>query len=346
MSRVWTRWVEELDRTSAPLVGSKNANLGEMLRSGVPVPPGFAVTTEAYDEYLAKTGAGAEIERCWQGFGSREMTLASYEEASRGLSSLILEKDVPREIEDAIARAYEQMARSCRVVDLPVAVRSSAVAEDLPAASFAGQYDSYLNVTGVGDLMENVKRCWASIFTARAIMYRIRNRLSVLAGSMSVGVIKMVNTRSAGVCFTVHPGTGDDTKILIEANWGTGESVVQGIVVPDRFLLDKNSCTVAGKEISEKLRQVAIVESGTAEREIPDHRRAIPCISDDEAMKIAEYAKKLESHYGRPIDIEWALDDELPFPENIFMVQARPVTRVAEKKDTIDRVLDRMMDRF
>ena len=155
----WIRWLEELDQASAPLVGSKSANLGEMMKKGMPVPPGFAVTTQAYDEFLSRTGAGAEIGRYWAGFDPHAMTLASCEEASRGMAALIMERDIPREIEDAIARGYEDMERRCRAADVAVAIRSSAVAEDLPTASFAGQYESYLNVKGRHDVMENVKRC-------------------------------------------------------------------------------------------------------------------------------------------------------------------------------------------
>ncbi|MBW2609091.1 MAG: PEP/pyruvate-binding domain-containing protein [Deltaproteobacteria bacterium] len=339
-------WIEEVGEELTPLVGSKNANLGEITRMGLPVPPGFAVTTEAYDEFMAQTGAGEEIEQYLNNFPERPKTPSEYGEVSQRIKDIILPKDLPEEIQDAIDCAYDELNRKCQMTDVPMAVRSSGVAEDLPTASFAGQYDSYLNVRGKDALFEKVKRCWASLYTARSIMYREKHNLPVLAGSMGVGVQRMVTPRTAGVGFTVHPGTGDDTKILLEANWGTGESVVQGVVIPDRYVIDKETSTLEEKKISCKLRQIVIGDMGTEEQEVPENRQSLPCLSDEEALKIAEFAAVLEKSYGMPLDIEWALDDTLSFPENIFLVQARPVTKVVEKKDTIDKTLDRMMGRY
>lgn len=345
MSKNWTIWIEELGKESTPLVGSKNANLGEILRRGLPVPPGFAVTTVAYDEFMAQTGAGAEIEQYLSDFQEEPKTPTEYQDISGRIGGIINDRALPEEIKNAIECTYDEMTRKCQTADLPVAVRSSGIAEDLPTASFAGQYDSYLNVRGKIELIEKVKSCWASLFTARSIMYRIKNGLPILAGSMSVGVLKMVIARTSGVGFTVHPGTGDDAKILLEGNWGTGESVVQGIVIPDRFVIDKETWTLDEKEVSRKLRQIVIGEIGTVEQEVPEHLQSLPCLNDDEALKIAEFANVLEKSYGTPLDFEWALDDTLSFPDNIFLVQARPVTKVAEKRDTIDTILDRMMGR-
>lgn len=339
----WVAWLEEFGKEHTNLVGSKNANLGEMARMAVPVPSGFAVTTEAYTQFVEHTGAGDEIKQCISEFLREGATLNDYKEMSRRAKEITLSKAIPDEIKDAICRTYIELGRKYDMYEVPVAVRSSGVAEDLPTASFAGQYDSYLYVKGEEALLENVKKCWASFFTDRSILYRVKNNLPVLAGSISVGVQKMIDARSAGVGFTVHPGTGDDTKIMLEGNWGTGESVVQGITVPDQFIINKDRLTLNKKVISCKLRQIVQCKGGTEEQDIPEEKRSVPCLSDDEALKIAEFAKSLEKSYGMPLDIEWAIEKSLSFPRNIFLVQARPITKVAEKKDAIDRILDMMM---
>jgi pyruvate,water dikinase len=184
------------------------------------------------------------------------------------------------------------------------------------------------------------------MFTARSILYRLKNNLAVLAGAISVGVQKMVRARSAGVGFTVHPGTGDDTRILLEGNWGTGESVVQGIVIPDMFVINKETLTLEEKQINPKLKQIIIKQIGTEQQEVPEVKRLQSCLSDEEVLKIAELAKAMESSYGMPLDLEWAIDETLPFPQNVFLVQARPITRVGKKKDGIDRILDMMLSRY
>jgi pyruvate,water dikinase len=345
MAKKWIAWFDEVGKEDITLVGSKNANLGEMLRKGMPVPPGFAVTTEAFKEFMGQVGITTEIEQYLARFPDGPQTPTEFKETSEFIQGVILKRELPREVQEAIVSAYRKLNQRLGQAEVAVAVRSSGVAEDLPTASFAGQYDSYLNVRGEKELLNKVKRCWASLFTARAIMYRIKNNLPVLGILMSVGVQKMVEARSAGVGFTVHPGTGDDTKILIEGNWGTGESVVQGLVTPDIFVVDKEALTIEERGINCKLKQVAIGEKGTEECDIPADKQAIPCLSDEEAVKIAEFIKAVEQAYGIPLDLEWAVDETLPFPQSIFLVQARPVTKVAEKKDAIDRILDMILGR-
>lgn len=340
MSTKWVMWFDEFRKKATELVGSKNANLGEMLRLGLPVPPGFAITTEAYDEFMRQGKIIPEIEQYLAKFPEGPKTPADCREISQFGSDAILAKALPEEIQEAIVYAYDELSRKCQTTDVSVAVRSSGVAEDLPTASFAGQYDSYLNVRGKDALLEKVKRCWASLFTARSISYHLKNNLPLLAASMSVGVQKLVITRAAGVGFTVHPGTGDDSKIVLEGNWGTGESVVQGIVIPDRFVINKETGTLEEKEINCKLRQIVIEQMGTEERTVPAERQCLPCLSDNEALKIAEFAKTLEKSYGVPLDIEWTIEDARQFPENILLVQVRPVTKVAEKKDAVGKILD------
>ncbi|MBS3920787.1 MAG: hypothetical protein KG012_18090 [Deltaproteobacteria bacterium] len=338
-------WLDELGKEDTPLVGSKNANLGEMLRKEMPVPMGFAVTTEAYNEFVSQGGIIPEIEQFLAKFPQGPQTPRELRETSEFIEKLHMQKELPQVIQKAIINAYNKLGKRYKLTDVAVAVRSSAVAEDLPTASFAGQYDSYLNIRGKDELLNKIKRCFASLFTDRSIFYRTKNNLPILGISMSVVVQKMVEARSAGVVFSVHPGTGDETKILLEGNWGTGESVVQGLVVPDIFVIDKDSLTCVEKQINPKLKQVAIEKTGTQEQDIPANKQTCQCLDDEEIIKIAELVKVVEKAYGVPLDIEWAIDQKITFPDNIFFVQARPITKIAEKKDAIDRILDIMQSR-
>ena len=345
MAEKWILWFDEFGKDSIKRVGGKCANLGEMIKIGIPVPPGFAVTTEAYDEFLAKTGAGKEMEEYLKKFPEGARTLAEFEEVSQTIGQIIESKEILEDLKEAIVQAYDTLSQRCGIADLSVAVRSSGVAEDMPTASFAGQYDSYLNVKGKEDLLDKVRLCWASMFSARCISYRRKNELGIIGSSISVGVMKMVNGRSAGVGFTVHPSTGDDTRVVLEGSWGVGEAVVQGIVTPDTFVVNKESLVLEEKRVTEKLKQFVLKDRGTVEEDIPPEKRSIPCLNDEEAMKIAEYAKSVESHYGLPQDIEWVVDSDLPFPENTLLLQTRPVTAIVQKKSPADRLLDRMLSR-
>jgi pyruvate,water dikinase len=345
MGGQWILWFEEFGREDTKRVGSKCANIGEMAKIGISVPPGFAVTTETYDEFLAQTGAGQRIEQYLIRLPEGPQTPADHEEASQTIAGIILTTEMPKDLENAVSQAYDELCQKCQISDVAVAVRSSGVAEDLPTASFAGQYETYLNVRGKDDLLEKIRRCWASLFTKRAISYRIQNKLPVLAGSISVAVQKMVNVRSAGVGFTIHPTTGDDTKIVLEGNWGAGESVVQGTVTPDRFIVDKHTLTLTEKNISQKMRQIVLKERGVEEEDVPPDKQSVPCLTDEEALRIAELAKSVELHYGSPQDIEWAVDRDFPFPRNTFLVQTRPVTAIVKKK-TSELIVDSMLRRL
>lgn len=342
----WVLFLEDVSKEDIGLVGGKCANLGEMMKLGVPVPPGFAVTTKAYDAFLDQTGASEEMTRYLEKFPEGPKVLSEFETVSETIQGMILSREIPKPIQDVIAREYETLCDRTGILEMAVAVRSSGVAEDLPSASFAGQYDSYLNIKGAEAVLEKVRLCWSSAFNAHCINYRVQNGLGVLAGSISTAVQKMVNSRAAGVAFTVSPITGDDTRIILEGNWGLGESVVQGVVKPDVYAVQKESLVLEDKEIRTKLRQFSFTERGTEEGDVPAEKQAIPCLSDEEAVKVAEYTKKVETHYGVPIDVEWAIDNDLPFPERVFLVQARPVTVIVEKKSTTDLIIDNIMTRF
>ncbi|KYH42185.1 MAG: phosphoenolpyruvate synthase [Candidatus Bathyarchaeota archaeon B26-2] len=321
-------WFEELGKEDIPLVGGKNANLGEMTKAGIPVPPGFAITAYAYQKYLKETGIAEKIYQTIEETVTDPNDPKQYEAASKEVRKLIESTPMPKEIDEAIRKAYAELSKKTRVVDVFVAVRSSATAEDLPDASFAGQQETYLNVKGDDELIEKTVKCWSSLFTPRAIFYRTQKGFKHEDVLISVGVQKMVNAKAAGVAFTINPVTGDPSQIVIEGNWGLGESVVSGAVTPDDYIVDKETLKVIDKRIAKKtVEYVRDPETGkTIHAEVPPERQNQPCLTDEEILHLAELAKKIEKHYGRPQDIEWAIDKDLPFPENIFIVQSRPET--------------------
>ena len=321
-------WFEELRKEDIPLVGGKNANLGEMTQAGIPVPPGFAITAYAYSKYLRETGIAEKIYETIRETVTDINDPKQYEEASRKVRKLIESTPMPRDIEEEIRKAYEKLSEKTRMVDVYVAVRSSATAEDLPDASFAGQQETYLNVRGADELVEKTVKCWSSLFTPRAIFYRTQKGFRHEDVLISVGVQKMVNAKAAGVMFTINPVTGDRSQIVIEGNWGLGESVVSGAVTPDDYIVDKETLKVIDKRIAKKtVEYIRDPKTGkTIHAEVPPERQNQPCLTDEEIRILAELAKKIEEHYGRAQDIEWAIDRDLPFPENIFIVQSRPET--------------------
>jgi pyruvate,water dikinase len=211
---------------------------------------------------------------------------------------------------------------------IPVAVRSSATAEDLPTASFAGQQDTYLWITGAEQVIQNVRKCWASLFTPRAIAYRIKNNFEHEKVFISVGVQKMVNSKAAGVLFTLNPTDGDISKVIIEGSWGLGETVVSGSVNPDKFVVDKVMLEINERSISTKhIECVYDVDKGeVVNADVDDDKQCKCCMEDREIKLLVKIAKQIEAHYGRAMDIEWAIDKDFSFPDNVFIVQARPET--------------------
>jgi len=234
---------------------------------------------------------------------------------------------MPSAVTEAIRGGYARLCEKCQVEELPVAVRSSATAEDLPTASFAGQQDTYLWVKGLDEVIRMVQRCWASLFTARAISYRARMNFPHEMVLISVGVQKMVNARAAGVMFTLNPINGDVSKVVIEGSWGLGETVVSGAVTPDKFVVDKVVLEINERTISPKtIECVCDAEKGVIHCDVPLSQQNTSCVDDQEIKELVRVAKQIEDHYGSPQDIEWAIDKDFPFPENIFIVQSRPET--------------------
>jgi len=321
-------WFENLRNTDVPLVGGKNASLGEMIHAGLPVPPGFAVTAYAYEVFLKQTRIAEMIYKVIKETVTDPNDPQQYSVASEKIRALIETSQMPKEIENAIKSAYKELNNRLKLHDVFVAVRSSATAEDLPDASFAGQQETYLNVRGVDELVEKIVKCWSSLFTPRAIFYRNEKGFAHEKVLISVGVQKMVNSRAAGVMFTINPVTGNRDEIVIEGNYGLGETVVSGAVNPDDFVVDKNTLKIKERRIARKTVQyIRDPDTGkTVHLDVPEKMQKEPCISDEEVIRLAEIAKQIEKHYGKPMDIEWAIDKDLSFPQNIFVVQARPET--------------------
>jgi pyruvate,water dikinase len=321
-------WFETLRNTDVPIVGGKNASLGEMINAGMPVPPGFAVTAYAYEKFINQTGIAKKIYEIINETVKDPNDPKQYDKASKKIRELIEKTTMPPKIVNAIKAAYKELNKRSGVKATFVAVRSSATAEDLPDASFAGQQETYLNVKGPDDLIEKVVKCWSSLFTPRAIFYRNEKGFAHEKVFISVGVQKMVNSRTAGVMFTINPVTGETDEIVIEGNYGLGETVVSGAVNPDDFVVDKASLKIEERRIARKtIQYIRDPDTGkTVHLDVPPEKQKETCISDEEIIHLAKLANLIEAHYKKAMDIEWAIDKDLSFPKNMFVVQARPET--------------------
>lgn len=322
------RYIQFFDGGIEPdhdLLGGKCASLVSMTAAGMPVPPGFAVTTALYDSFVSETGLAGKVEALLVDLVPDDVR--HVDEVSAAIRELICSAEMTPELRAQTVDAYEAL-QSRFSETVPVAVRSSATAEDLPDASFAGQQDTYLWLTDIASVVEHIRKCWASLYTSRAILYRLKNNIPDEGLSMAVAVQKMVNARTSGVAITMNPSTGDRSKITIDASWGVGEMVVSGQVTPDNIMLDKVMMSVVSETIGHKHAElVPDPGAGTLiEREVDAERRAVRCLSDDELLAVATMAKRAERHYGCPQDIEWSFDADLPDGENLLLLQSRPET--------------------
>ncbi|TFB87500.1 phosphoenolpyruvate synthase [Cryobacterium algoricola] len=306
-------------------LGGKCASLVALTAAGMPVPPGFAITTAAYDAFIREAGIEKDIHEMLAKLDPDDV--AAVDRVSAQLRLEITSRPVPAELHATTIEAYEAL-QSRFESPVPVAVRSSATAEDLPDASFAGQQDTYLWLLGVKDVTEHIRACWASLYTSRAIIYRLKNKIPNEGLSMAVAVQKMVNARVAGVAITMDPTNGDRSKIVMEASYGLGELVVSGQVTPDNITVDKVMLMVVKHSIGDKHAELVPdpASRSLVEREVSAERRGRLCISDTEITAIAAIAKRAEKHFRCPQDIEWALDRDLPDGENLLLLQSRPET--------------------
>jgi rifampicin phosphotransferase len=315
-----TAWFDELRKDDIALAGGKGANLGELSHAGLPVPPGFVVTTTAYDAFVeANRIADAIVGRASL---TRADDPAGFEEVAEGIHALFSGGKVPGEMADEIRAAYQDLGEDG---ETPVAVRSSATAEDLPGMSFAGQQDTYLNVRGAEALLDGVKNCWASLWTARAIAYRARQGIEPATVSLAVVVQRMVESEAAGVMFTANPSNGRRDQATISAAWGLGESVVSGSVTPDSIVVEKGSGRVLSRETANKEVMTVYTEGGTGERSVPAALQRRPVLDDEAAATLTRNGATIEQYYGIPQDIEWALAGG-----EFFIVQSRPITALPE----------------
>ena len=313
----YTRTFDELGRDDVALAGGKGANLGELSRAGLPVPAGFVVTTAAYDAFVESNG----IRNAILGLASvpRSDDPHGFEDISGRIRALFAAGTVPGEVAEAIRTAWGRIGQGA------VAVRSSATAEDLAGASFAGQQETYLNVRGEEALAAAVRDCWGSLWTARAMAYRARQGIAPQSVSLAVVVQEMVEAEAAGVMFTANPATGRRDEAVISAAWGLGESVVSGSVTPDDVIVSKDTGRVLARRTADKAVMTAYAARGTEERPVPDERRRQPVIDDATAAKLARCGARIEQHYGAPQDVEWALEGG-----ELYVVQSRPITALPE----------------
>ena len=323
-------WFDKYEQEHKPFVGGKNSSLGEMMMAELPVPPGFAVTTVAYDQIWRDEKLVAEVNDLLRSIDHDDFS--GNVVISEQIRALIEAAPVPDAVVADIREAYAALCAHCGVDNIPVAVRSSATAEDLPDASFAGQQDTFLWIVGAEAVVENVRKCWSSIFTDRAIAYRHSMGYLHQSIAMSVGVQKMIDPISSGVAFTLNPTNGDRSQVAIDASWGLGEAVVSGEVTPDNFLVDKVLREVIKREISDKGMEYCLTDNGIVEKlEITGDRRTSPAVTDEDLTAIAILARRAEKHYGCPQDVEWALDKHLPAGDNVVMLQSRPETVWSQK---------------
>ena len=309
-------------------MGGKGANLGEMANSGFPVPNGFAVTVEAYDLFLQENNLISEVARILKTIDHNDP--AQLEGAARKIQNLIVKGSIPRQVVVEVAASYRKLSGAFKKA--LVAVRSSATAEDLPEASFAGQQATFLNIKGDANLLNSVRECWASLFTARAIFYRVENKVSHDKVKISVIVQKMIQSEVSGVMFSIDPVTNEKDRIVIEAVWGLGEMIVQGLVLPDRYVVQKETFAILSKHISDQSIQLIKVGGETKKADVPKKLIDKQKITDEEIVKLAKLADGLQKHYYFPQDAEWAKEKK-----SLYLVQTRPVTttkgRVQEKTE-------------
>lgn len=306
-------------------VGGKGASLARLFLAGLPIPDGFHISVEAYKRFVALNDLQPRILEALDSID--DPAPITLENASNNIMQMFFDSPIPSEIADEIVDAYASLSTG---IDLSVAVRSSATAEDLPDASFAGQQETYLNIHGAIHLLEAVKKCWASLWTARAIAYRIKNNIDQSATALAVVVQEMVDAEAAGILFTANPINGKRDEMVINASWGLGEAIVGGLVSPDIIIADKATSKVKSYKVAEKTVITVRTEKGTSEEPLNDARRSSKVLNDAQIGELIEIARKIESFYGAPQDIEWCHANG-----RFHVVQSRPITTLTKQTPLI-----------
>ena len=317
-------WFEQLERKDVDIVGGKSSSLGEMTaKTDVPVPYGFATTAYAYRYFIKESGLEEKMRSILSELTDVENS-ALLRDVSARLRDAIMAEKMPQDLQDAIGAAYVELGKRVGEENPYVAVRSSATAEDLPDASFAGQQDTYLNVQGAETIIAKAKECYASCFTDRAVYYREKQGFDHIEVALSAVVQMMVFSKTSGVMFTVNVATGDDNNILIEAAFGLGEYVVQGTVTPDNYTISKHDHKIIDRCVNEQDIMLVRKKGGDCEEvQVPEELRKVQTLTDEQILELADYAKKIEKHYGCYMDMEWGVDERT---NKIWILQARPET--------------------
>lgn len=310
-------WFKDVGIADRPTVGGKGGSLGELTQAGIAVPPGFVVTTSGFELFLAALEARAPVRTKVEALDPKDLSAAT--KLSEELRRRVIEEPMPAEVEQAIRAAHAELSPNGE----PVAVRSSATTEDAEDASFAGLQDTFLWVLGADQMVAKVRECWGSLYSVESMTYRLKHNFPEEGVAMAVVVQRMVDAMCAGVMFTRSPLTGDKSVITIEGAWGLGSAVVSGEVTPDRWVLGKITGEISVRDISDKhARQVPAEGGGIVEVENEADKRKAPCLTDDQLMALREVGRRIERHYGKPQDIEWALDQD----GNVLLLQSRPET--------------------
>ena len=339
MSDSFIRQLRSLSSQDVDLVGGKSANLGELLNAGLPVPDGFAITTLAYKKLVIESELKTQISEILDTLDIDDFN--SINSCSDQIRKIIENITLSEDIISEISSSYASLGDN-----IEVAVRSSATAEDLPSASFAGQMDSFLYIKGIDNVLKSVKKCLSSVFSSRAISYRHEKNFDHFLVLASITVQKMLDPESAGVMFTLNPVSGNKNEIYIESSWGVGETIVQGKVDPDSFIVTKPNLDISSRNINtKKLMTIrgatqgkfAIADRASAtEIDVPEDLQNKPSIDDNVVTALSNFAVQIEEHYDKPMDIEWVFEKN---SHDIFIVQARPETVHSSSKSVAEPIL-------
>jgi pyruvate, water dikinase len=320
-------WFADVGLNDRPHVGGKGGSLGELQRAGIAVPPGFVVRTGAFERFLEVLERQSPIRERVEALNPDDLEAVTA--CSKAIRARLEDAALPSEVADEIAAAHGELCRADSA-STPVAVRSSATTEDAADASFAGLQDTYLWVNGWSQTLESVRNCWASLYSVESITYRRKRGFAEAGVAMGVVVQSMVDARTAGVMFTRSPTTGDRSVITIEGAWGLGSAVVGGEVTPDRWVMGKITGDISVREISDKMiRHAPLAAGGVESVPVEEERRRAACMSDEELQSLRTIARKVEKHYGRAQDIEWAVDRH---SGSILLLQSRPETVWSSKE--------------
>ena len=338
MSKKWLYWFEELNSGHNELVGKKCANLGEMTGLGMRIPPGFAVSVDGYEQFMDKTGAGELIRQYVREHIDDLKSVKNQVAASRAIRQIVESQEMPPDMREELYRYYEELKQRAGAEEIAVAVRSSG------AVSMPGQMETYLNVRRKESVVRKIIEVWGSAFTTRAIAFRLEKGMPIEKAPIGVAVLKMVEAKSAGVVLTVMPTIGDTSKVVVEGNWGLGESVVSGDINPDQFIVDKESGCVEFT-VNRKTKMVVYKDTGTTITDVPDDLQSKRCVDEEELKEIVRIATQIESHFNCPQDMEWVIDCSGCCPDNLYWVQARPA-KFSKAKEKESEYLAELMTRM